>query len=261
MTGDTTRSILECVDAGAVTSTSIMVNMPGGAFALREAAHRGRHTSFGVHLNLCEGKSLTGAASLTCAGGSFPGKRRLAIQAMTGRINLEEVRGELAAQISLAVESGVSVSHLDSHKHLHHLPGIASVVADLAADFNIERIRCTLEEGIRMRGLRPMAAVSRRVRLHLARRAGRIFQLRHLRFPDRSVDLASLLGTSRREQLHRLGTTPCITELMCHPGARQSGGRHAGSHGREEQLQFLLSEDFRRLLVAAGVDRIGYWEV
>ncbi|HUN71025.1 MAG TPA: ChbG/HpnK family deacetylase, partial [Steroidobacteraceae bacterium] len=64
-TADITEGICLAIEAGVVTSTSVMANMPGTAEALRRGPALAQQASFGVHLNLCEGRPLTGGATLT----------------------------------------------------------------------------------------------------------------------------------------------------------------------------------------------------
>ena len=44
-----------------------------------------------------------------------------------GAVSLKEVRAELAAQIQKVIDSGLRVTHIDSHQHLHVLPGIIDI--------------------------------------------------------------------------------------------------------------------------------------
>ena len=80
-----TRGILEGIEGSVVTSTTILANMPGTDLAIEEAAGRGREASFGVHLNLCEGRPLTAPRTLMGRDGCFRPKRDVAVRAMTGR--------------------------------------------------------------------------------------------------------------------------------------------------------------------------------
>src|SRR6185437_11830965 len=83
-TVDITEGICVAIEAGVVTSTTVMVNMPGTAEALRRLPQLTRQASFGLHLNLCEGRPLTGGATLVDANGAFLRKRVLAARAVTG---------------------------------------------------------------------------------------------------------------------------------------------------------------------------------
>jgi len=62
-----------------------------------------------------------------------------------GKINLDEVENEFEAQIRRILDYNLSVSHLDTHQHLHIHPGILRIVIKLAKRFNIRWIRYPLE--------------------------------------------------------------------------------------------------------------------
>src|SRR5882762_1461648 len=66
-----TNGIRAGIEAGVVTSTSIMANMPGTAYALRLAPVLADRASFGVHLNFCEGAPLTAGGTLVGKNGQF----------------------------------------------------------------------------------------------------------------------------------------------------------------------------------------------
>ncbi|HEY7460651.1 MAG TPA: ChbG/HpnK family deacetylase [Gemmatimonadota bacterium] len=260
-TAEITRGILDCIDAGVVTSTTILPNMPATELALREAAARGRRASFGVHLNLCEGPTLTRAPSLG-PGGAFRRKRAQALRAFTGRLDPREVEGELRAQIARVRDAGVQISHLDSHKHLHQLPGVAEIVIGLAGEFGIERVRCTLEAGAPLDGVRPLSALSALVRRRLARRFRRKLAATALRYPAGTFDLARVLSLpegARRVDLLRAAGSPA--EMVCHPGTRAADLEKPGSCPRFDEYRFLRSEGFRSLLGRAGARLATFWEV
>jgi predicted glycoside hydrolase/deacetylase ChbG (UPF0249 family) len=256
-----TKGILEAIDAGVLTSTSVMANMPGTEFALPRV-RPGRSVSFGVHLNLCEGRPLTRCPSLIRADGTFLPKWTLAARAFLRRLNLSEVAAELGAQIDRVRTGGVEVSHLDSHKHLHQLPGVADTVVDLAVRKGIGRVRYTIEDSPRRDPLRPKAALSRWARLRLARRLRTRLAARSLSGPDRVLDLRQLMReadqASRLELLRRPGIR---SEMFCHPGTAEADREKPGSCDRHAELEYLKSEPFRELLREADVQLISYWDI
>ena len=260
-TVEITRGILEGIEAAVVTSTTILANMPGTELAIAEAARRGRSTSFGVHLNLCEGQPLTNPRSLVGRDGRFHRKRSMALRAMTRRVDLDELTSELEAQIARVRDGGVEISHLDSHKHLHQLPGVSRVVAGLARRLGIERIRCTLEEGSWTPGLTLGAALSRAFRRRLAARARGHFDRAGLRHPERVFDVRELMHTPERSARLRLLRRPLpLSEMVCHVGTEIADREKPGSCVRHEELQFLKSDEFRSLLDEAGVALKTFWD-
>jgi predicted glycoside hydrolase/deacetylase ChbG (UPF0249 family) len=260
-TNEITRGIVEGIEASIVTSTSILANMPGTETAIAEAARRGREASFGVHLNLCEGSPLTKPRSLTGEDGRFLGKREVALAAATGRLDPDELSVEIEAQIARIHDDGVQVSHLDSHKHLHQLPGVSRVVAEAARKFGIERIRCTLEDGLWARGLRPVAALSRAVRMRFAKRARSHFAEAGLRHPGRVFDVRELMAyPDRSARLALLRSPHALSEMFCHVGTELADREKPGSCDRNAELRFLLSPEFKTLLDEAPLKLKTFWD-
>ena len=142
------RGILTAHTEGIVSSTSLMA---GGA-AFDDAVRIARHCpqlGVGVHLTLVGASPLLPVAevsSLLDEAGDFYGSYPLFIKRfLRGKIRLAEVERELAAPIDRVRMAGIQPSHLDSHQHLHVLPGIGGLVLDLARRFSIRAIRIPAE--------------------------------------------------------------------------------------------------------------------
>ena len=142
------RGILTAHTEGIVSSTSLMAG--GAAFddAVR-IAKQCPQLGVGVHLTLVGASPLLPVAevsSLLDEAGDFYGSYPLFIKRfLRGKIRLAEVERELAAQIDRIRMAGIQPSHLDSHQHLHVLPGIGGLVLDLARRFSIRAIRIPAE--------------------------------------------------------------------------------------------------------------------
>lgn len=266
----TTRGILEAMDAGVVTSTTILANQPGTEEALRLARERGKSASFGVHLNLCEGNALVGARgapSLVDASGVFRAKRAQGLRALARRLDPADVARELGAQIARVREAGVEVSHLDGHKHLHQLPGVASVVARLAREHGIERVRCTRERGAAPAGAGAAGRASRAARVIFAAAFARRLRALGLRFPAETLDLHALVAApGPGPRLQRLAALRAPAELFCHPGAlggdaSSSGPPRARAERRDAERAWLVSGELRVLAHDAGLRLGSYWEL
>jgi len=256
-TVDITEGICLAIEAGVVTSTSVMANMPGTAEALRRAPQLAGQASFGVHLNLCEGRPLTQGSTLADADGRFLRKRALATRALSGKLSLRELEAEVTAQIGLLRDAGIRISHLDGHKHLHQLP-IVCAVANVLPRFGIERVRITRLGGwTKARGAMTLA------REIAARHAARVFQRANLRSPVRTVDLRDLMrGDALAEAAEPRGARgPEAIELCCHPGTAAADAGKPGSHRRGDELDYLLSPAFRAVLAASGAALVSYWRV
>ena len=256
-TVEITEGIRSCIEAGVVTSTSIMANMPGTAYALRLAPALADCASFGVHLNLCEGQPLTAGTTLVAEGGQFHRKRVLFARAMAGRLSPRGLEAEITAQIERVRAAGIRISHVDGHKHLHQLPIVSAAVANVLPKFGIERVRIT-----RVGRLREADRSSGLVRELLAWHAGRVFRQACLRSPVRTVDLQALVAdeVSHRRSGSIVDSAGAV-EVCCHPGTRAADIGKPGSHRRCEELEYLFSPGFRKLLTMNRARLVSYWQV
>ena len=256
-TVEITEGICQAISAGVVTSTSVMANMPGTAEALRRAPQLTQQASFGVHLNLCEGRPLTRGASLMDDDGKFLRKRALAARALSGKLSLRELEAEVTAQIALLSDSGLRISHLDGHKHLHQLPIVCAAVANVLPQFGIERVRIT-----RLGSWRRVRGPSMLAREIAARHAARVFERARLRSPLRTVDLRELLAGQELAPLAGpRSADPAPIEICCHPSTPAADAGKPGSHRRSNELEYLLSPKFREVLAASGAALVSYWRV
>jgi len=256
-TREITLGICAAIEAGAVTSSSIMANMPATEFGIARARALGDRATFGVHINLCEGRPLTRAASLLDAAGNFCGKRQLFLRSISGGLRPSEVEAEVDAQVARLAGGGVRLSHLDGHKHLHQLPVVCGAVARVARRHGIERVRLAA-----MRAPAAYRAPSSAVRELLSFHAEHVFRASGLRFPKRLVDLQFCMAKALRpEAWVSLVRGPGVLEVFCHPGTPLADEEKPGSCQRSAELEFLMSARLRELLAAAGARTVDYWSV
>ncbi len=257
-TVEITEGICRAIEAGVITSTSVMANMPGTADALGRIAPLEERASFGAHINLCEGSPLSRAWRARDRDGRFEGKRALAARALGGRLSLREVEAEIAAQIALLRDAGVRLSHADGHKHLHQLPVVATATANILPRFGIERVRIT--RSARWGTVRGASGVAREL---LARRAARVFARARLRSPQGTLDIRDLMGNPNPLPLlaGRARAPQLTLEICCHPGTEAADHGKPGSHERWRELEFLLSPEYRGMVRASGAALVSYWRV
>jgi predicted glycoside hydrolase/deacetylase ChbG (UPF0249 family) len=264
------RAILEAHRQGIVTSASILANAPG----FEEAASLAREApglAVGVHLNLTRGRPVSRPAevpSLVREDGAFArGARGLTLALARGRLALQDVRQEWAAQIARARAAGIVPTHLDAEQHVHLLPPLFRVVVGLAQAEGILAVRAGAEEELlaRLAPANPQWYKAAIVAV-LGRRARRRAALAGLRVPDRLlgiVDGGRLDGPRLERLLARLAEG--LTELIAHPGSEGAELREvAGSHGaysapaREAELRALTAPGLRPALASRGIDLVHY---
>ncbi|OGM99338.1 MAG: hypothetical protein A2817_02750 [Candidatus Yanofskybacteria bacterium RIFCSPHIGHO2_01_FULL_39_8b] len=94
--------------------------------------------NIGIHLVLVEEKSLSGI--------KLPKSHRLFfIKYILGLIKLSAIEKELRAQLDKCIQSGIKPTFINSHQHLHLLPGIMNIVISVAQEYRIPYIRIVNE--------------------------------------------------------------------------------------------------------------------
>jgi len=262
MTEAVNQGIVEAHDSGIVTSASLMAT--GSAFEHAVALAKTRpKLAVGVHLTLTEQRPLTGgaAASLVGADGRFPSHLvQFAGLHVRGKVVLAEVRAELDAQIRKVRDAGIAVSHLDGHQHVHVLPGIAGIVAELAAAYGIRAVRYPTER-VRAYMLRNLGNARRLTEQVVLGAVCAVSPLRALRRADSFVGFyygGRLDEANLATVLERLPASGTV-ELMCHPGgddSRAAEGYWQYSWAAERAA--LTSPRIRELLAARGAQLVSH---
>jgi chitin disaccharide deacetylase len=249
-----------------VTSASILANGPALKEALAEIRSLGEgKVSWGVHLNLSEGAPLAANLGLlTGEDGSFLGKGPAHKMLIShGDAELErEVRQELRAQIQALQESGIRISHLDGHQHVHVFPAVVRAAVRAAQEHRIPWVR--IPEEARPRSAAEPGAESLFAE---ATNFSRLAQQARLRANDGGMRMTEhfrglyLKGRINRTLMQRTlrELPPGLTELMVHPGRVPtiplSTPFSAFSTGdREKELETLLAEEFRTALSENGIE-------
>jgi chitin disaccharide deacetylase len=122
-----------CIAAGTVGCLSMLATGPCFDAAAELAAAAGKAVS--VHLNCVEPPFLTGGLNPPRSiAGWVGGSRRLS----------PEVASEWRAQIEKVLSAGLMITRLDSHQHMHHLPGLSRVILELAGEYGIGSVRAAI---------------------------------------------------------------------------------------------------------------------
>lgn len=215
------RGIVEAHEAGTLPSASMMVNTPAFAEAAALTRERVPTLGIGLHVNLLSGRPLSVAPTLTePRTGNFYPLGTLARRTVAGMVNASDVRRECDAQLAALIAQGIRVTHLDSHRHVHALPGVLPAVLASARAAGVPIVRRPLDRPV----ARDPVASARMLVLHAAWRSA----LRGIAPEDRAV-LArapafrgiTLQGASdvQARLLHMLDHLPRgATEIMLHPG-------------------------------------------
>src|SRR5215217_374049 len=127
------RGIFDAHAAGTVSSASMMVTTPAFAEAAEHVNRDAPRLGVGLHLNLVVGAPLSNVPSLVDPEtGRFHPLDAFVRHSLAGQIEPAEVRRECEAQLEALVRAGITPTHIDSHRHVHAMPGVLPVVAAVA---------------------------------------------------------------------------------------------------------------------------------
>lgn len=272
------EGIARAFKSGILTSTTIMAN--GEAFEEALELARGNPAlGIGCHLALVGGRPVAPArdvASLIERDGTLPPTLTRLLTKLAGRSVLDEhIAAELRAQVQRVVSAGITLSHLDSHKHSHTHPRVMKALGQVAAEFGIKSVRNPFESviapaltgpsarrrrGVYLKQYAMSAAVSVRARAfkRLARDHG-------LSMPDFFCG-ARLTGLLDAEAIRSVieSLKDGTTELMCHPGVygeELEQARTRLKQQRQQELEALIDPGLRRTIDELGVKLISYREL
>ena len=190
-----TAGAIEAHRHGIVTACSIVANgqeFDDAVARLLEAPS----LEVGVHLTLVEERALTTGASMP---------RNYLRFLLSPR---RDVEPELRAQIEKVLATGLRVTHLNGHQHLHLLPRIWRVVSRLADEYRIGYVRVVHDVGGRGRRV-PMAM------LNFLSRPGR-----------KTIGVAESGHLTAERVVQLLEHVSETTELVTHPGIGVSSYAH-----------------------------------
>jgi chitin disaccharide deacetylase len=259
------RGIVDAHDRGIVTSTAIMATGAAFEHAVVLARERPR-LAVGVHLVLTEHRPLVGAsaaATLVGADGAFPPHlKQLFAKRLKGLVSLAEVRRELDAQIRCVRRAGIVISHLDGHQHVHVLPGIAAIVAELAVAHGIAAVRYPAERvrGYMLRSLKNAPRVAEQAALNFFCASSPLRDLR------RSDDFVGFYFGGRLDESNLEKVLGCLpkdgtVELMCHPGHEDVRPIGNWQYAWAAERDALTSPRIRELVAARGMQLVSRREI
>jgi chitin disaccharide deacetylase len=277
-TAGVNRAIVEAHTRGIVTSSTLMAN--GRAF--EDAVHLAKtvpRLSVGCHVVLIDGEPVLDEArlpSITAAhlnGAGFrDGLKSFAIRALAGRLNPAEIEAEASAQIRKLQSAGISVSHVDTHKHTHLFPAVLRPLLRAAEACGIGAVRNPFGPRKPLQSTELLARPSlwtRYAEVRILRTLSTKFSdaARHEGFATPDGTLGIVVTGALDEKLFRAiaSVIPEGTwEFVCHPGYNDDDLKSANTRlrqSRETELRVLTMPEARELLLKQDIDLISYREL
>lgn len=216
--------IIEGHNKGCITSTTIMAGAPAFEHAAALAAEHPQ-LGVGIHLTLVGGRPVTNpeyVKSLVDNEGILCDSYPLFLKKIClGGIRLDDVQRELTAQVNKALSAGIQITHLDSHQHMHIVPGILEVVLNIAKEFKICAMRIPAEPLFFRGGFKAgMGRIIGRSGLSMLSSLARVKARNNgLAVPDSFYGMLAGGSMDARLLLNIIGSLPDgVAEVMIHPG-------------------------------------------
>ena len=257
------RAVAECVERGCLRSATLM---PGGK-AFDDAVETAlAHPALGVgiHFTLVNGYPVLPPEEIpslvTEDGVFYDDYIHFVKHFLAGRVAMEDVQRELAAQAAMA-KTGLSLTHVDSHQHMHVLPGIFTAVLDAAEAIHIDAVRIPRTPLFAGASGSLGQLIGRAGLATLAMLAGREAKRRGFRTPDHFAGIVAGEAVSEPHLRHIIETLkPGVTEVMMHPGTDTVTLKKAcrWEHDFEAERNAIISKDIAARLAEKQVELINF---
>jgi hopanoid biosynthesis associated protein HpnK len=273
LTAAVNRGIREAHEKGVVTSATLMAGGAEFQDALRLSQALPR-LSVGCHVVLADGAPVLPAFQVpsliescdTRGARFYPGWKGFGYQALRGRLDSRQIEAEATAQIRKLQSAGLSVSHVDTHQHLHVLPLVLEPLLRAARACGVRAIRNPFGP-LRLMQLARWPALGKR---ELAAATTRMWAEKFRRkvadagfsTPDGTFGISATGSLAQRMFAWLVERVPQGTwEFVCHPGycdAQLQQVRTRLRQSRERELAILTSGETRSLLNRSGIELISY---
>jgi len=256
MSSGVNAGVLRAHRDGVLTAASLMVTGAAAAEAVAIARDHPR-LAVGLHLVLVQGRAASPAPTV---GGLVDGGGWLDDSPLRAGLRYfflprlrAQLRREIAAQLGAFRATGLPLSHVDGHLHIHLHPAVLRILIDLAAANGVRSMRLTRD---------PLPAALSFDRRHIARK---IFEATVFAFlSGRAAGRLRRRGFFYADQvfgLHRSGhldeayllnllprLRPGVTEIYGHPGLWDEESRRwrPADYDPEAELEALTSRMVRR---------------
>ena len=241
-----------------------MVGAPAAADAV-ERARRLPGLRVGLHIVLIDGSPLLPSRTLGRRDGTFDDNPVLAGLRYFFRPGIRRaLAGEIRAQFAAFRATGLSLDHVNTHKHMHLHPTVARLIVEIGAGFGMRAMRLPDEPVECLRRAFPQerqrapaynfttTALRRRLR-----RAG-------IASNDKMFGLAWSGGMDEDRVLHLLPHLPDgVSEVYFHPAVARTPDLETGMPGYRNTDEFaaLVSPAVRRRIDDLGIALISFGDL
>jgi hopanoid biosynthesis associated protein HpnK len=248
---------------GVLTAASLMVGAPAAGDAIARALTL-PSLAVGLHLVLVEGRpSLPPAqvSRLVDHRGSFRDNMAAAGATMFfDPLARRQLAAEIVAQFEAFAATGLTLDHVNTHKHFHLHPTIAGLILKVGARYGLRAARVPLEPDAPLRTLEPPRRPAFVSPLNLmARAVGRRFRRAGLTVPDQVFGLRWSGAVTRERLCGLLARLPAgLTEIYLHPAVADAYPGSAPGYRGSAELAALISPEVADALACLDIRRGGF---
>lgn len=259
MSKEVNEGIKQGIDAGVITSVSVMVNMPFFIDAV-EFLQKHKEITVNLHFNITQNQPVLKHVkynSLINANKEFFPLYDVLPRILLKKSNDQHIADELLAQFTKLAHTGLNIQGIDSHQHVHLIPKVHRLIMDLAKKNDISGIR------------------GQRFHPHHA-----LFTLQHLSSGKQCIILLGFIinallsrsSTYRSDNLFDLdwekkkniqkfidylkNVPTGITEIICHPVITTNEITSSLLQSRQKTLKLLLNSRVQKILKSGDVQLV-----
>ena len=185
----------------------------------------------------------------------------------SGSINYDEVRKEIGNQVSKIIDSGINVTHIDGHQHMHVLPSILPIVLQHALQHKIKAIRIPNEKMFFLNGVyNPVRIAGKNGLSTVAAQALPIIRsmgIHSTQYFWGMINGGQLDENALLSILKEVQSSSGTHEIMTHPGNNNLVlNQHFNwDYHWEEELSTMISDHVRRYINQYNIELINYGDL
>jgi chitin disaccharide deacetylase len=240
---------------GVLTAASLMVGAPAATDAVARARALPQ-LRVGLHLVLADGASIMPREeipTLLDEHGRFGNDMaREGVRFFFFQQVRRQLAREIRAQFEAFVKTGLSLDHVNTHKHFHVHPTVLGLILEIGRDYGMRAMRLPFEMGAPL-WIKPWVVMAR-ARME---RAG-------IAHNDYVVGIARSGQMDEAAMLASLRALPHgVIEIYCHPAVEGDGSLSEGMqfYRHADELEALMSPRVAAAIDAAAVHVGGFCDV
>ena len=230
--------------SGILTAASLMASAPAAADAVARAKTL-PGLGVGLHLVLVDGTPTLPASEvpgLVDADGRFRSNMVVAGAAMFFLPAVRRQLGrELEAQFAAFAATGLTLDHVNAHKHFHLHPVIAALISSIGPRYGMRAVRAPVEPG------------DRSIAAPWARLVQQRFHAEGMTVPEAVYGLrwsGAMTAARLRETIDQLPDG--LSEIYLHPATRDDYPGHGPAYRHRDELAALTDGGVGAAVAASG---------